>query len=78
MESLSLQITQEYDDLAAELRQRAAQLTDDKQFWIGLAGGPGSGTSTLADALKVRLGEQLTIILLDGYNCYRSELDRMK
>ena len=68
----------EYDDLAAELRQRAAQLTDDKQFWIGLAGGPGSGKSTLAEALKARLAELLTIVPLDGYHYYRSELDRMK
>jgi pantothenate kinase len=66
---------QEHDDLAAELRQRAAQLTDDTQFWIGLAGGPGSGKSTLAEALKTRLGELLTIIPLDGYHYYRSELD---
>jgi pantothenate kinase len=68
----------EYDDLAAELRQKLAQLSDDKQFWIGLAGGPGSGKSTLAEALKERLGELLTIIPLDGYHYYRSELDRMK
>ena len=69
---------QVYDDLAAELRQRAAQLTGDAQFWIGLAGGPGSGKSTLAEALKARLGELLTIIPLDGYHYYRSELDGME
>ena len=68
---------QEYDDLAAELRQRAARLTGGSQLWIGLAGGPGSGKSTLAKALKERLGELLTIIPLDGYHYYRSELDRM-
>jgi pantothenate kinase len=67
----------EYDDLAAELRQRAARLTGDMQFWIGLAGGPGSGKSTLAKALRSRLGELLTIIPLDGYHYYRSELDEM-
>jgi len=67
----------EYDDLAAELRQKAAQMTGDTQFWIGLAGGPGSGKSTLAEALRARLGELLTIIPLDGYHYYRSELDGM-
>lgn len=67
----------EYDDLAAELRERAARLTGDKQLWIGLAGGPGSGKSTLAKALKERLGELLTVIPLDGYHYYRSELDGM-
>ena len=68
---------QEYDDLAAELRQRAARLNGNKQLWIGLAGGPGSGKSTLAEALKQRLGDLLTIIPLDGYHYYRSELDGM-
>ena len=68
----------DYDQLAAELRQRAARLTGDMQFWIGLAGGPGSGKSTLAKALKERLGKLLTIIPLDGYHYYRSELDGMQ
>jgi pantothenate kinase len=66
-----------YEDLAAELRQKAAQLTGKSQFWIGLAGGPGSGKSTLAQALKARLGKLLTIIPLDGYHYYRRELDAM-
>ncbi len=68
---------EQYDNLAAELRQRAAQLIGDTQYWIGLAGGPGSGKSTLAESLKARLGELLTIIPLDGYHYYRSELDGM-
>ena len=67
-----------YDDLAAELRQKAALLTGNSQFWIGLAGGPGSGKSTLAEALKARLGDLLTIIPLDGYHYSRSELDSME
>ena len=66
------------EDLAAELRQKAAQLTGKSQFWIGLAGGPGSGKSTLAQALKARLGKLLTIIPLDGYHYYRRELDAME
>ena len=67
-----------YEDLAAELRQKAAQLTGNSQFWIGLAGGPGSGKSTLAQALQARLGKLLTIIPLDGYHYYRRELDAME
>lgn len=67
-----------YEDLAAELRQKAAQLSGSSQFWIGLAGGPGSGKSTLAQALKARLGKLLTIIPLDGYHYYRRELDAME
>lgn len=67
----------EYDDLAAELRRRSARLTGNAQFWIGLAGGPGSGKSTVAQALKERLGELLTVVPMDGYHFYRSELDGM-
>lgn len=67
-----------YEDLAAELKVKAAQLTGESQFWIGLAGGPGSGKSTLAQALKARLGKLLTIIPLDGYHYYRRELDAME
>lgn len=78
MASKTAKIMQDYDDLAAELRQRATQLTGDTQFWIGLAGAPGSGKSTLAEALRERLGELLTIIPLDGYHYYRSELDDME
>ena len=69
---------QDYDDLSAELRQRAAQLIGDTQYWIGLAGAPGSGKSTLAEALRERLGEWLTVIPMDGYHYDRSELDSMK
>jgi len=69
---------QEYDALAAELRQRADQLHGDTQLWIGLAGAPGSGKSTLAAALKARLGKLLVVIPLDGYHYYRSELDAME
>ena len=66
------------EDLVAQLRQRAALLTDDMQFWIGLAGGPGSGKSTIAEALKAQLDKMLTVIPLDGYHYYRSELDDME
>ncbi len=68
----------EYDELAAELLDRAAGLTGGAQFWLGLAGGPGSGKSTLAAALKARLEKSLVVIPLDGYHYYRSELDEME
>ncbi len=67
-----------YDDLAAELKDRATRLAGDEQFWVGLAGNPGSGKSTLAKALKERLGVRITVILMDGYHYYRSELNGMR
>ena len=67
----------QYDELAAELKQIAFGLTDNTQFWIGLAGAPGSGKSTIAAALSECLGEMLCVIPMDGYHYYRSELDLM-
>ena len=68
---------QQYDELAAELKQIASRLTGNTQCWIGLVGAPGSGKSTLAAALRERLGEMLCVIPMDGYHYYRSELDLM-
>lgn len=69
---------QEYDEIEAELRERANKLTDGDQLWIGLAGAPGSGKSTLAAELQKRLENLLLVIPLDGYHYYRSELDQME
>jgi len=68
----------QYANIAKELIQRASELEGDTQFWIGLAGGPGSGKSTLSVFLKEQLRELLTIIPMDGYHYYRSELDNMQ
>lgn len=68
----------EYEKLATELRRIVDSLAPDKQFWVGLAGAPGSGKSTVAEALKMRLGNLLTIIPMDGYHFYRRELDTME
>lgn len=66
-----------YDQLADQLRDIAANLGDQQQYWIGLAGAPGSGKSTLCEALSKRLSGLLTVIPMDGYHCYRHELDSM-
>ena len=69
---------QQCNHLVKELRQRVSRLTENAQFWIGLTGAPGSGKSTLAAELKDQLGESLTVIPMDGYHYYRSELDDME
>ena len=66
-----------YDQLAADLKEKIIQLEDRCQYWIGLAGAPGSGKSTVAAELMKRLESQLTIIPMDGYHYYRDELDKM-
>ncbi|MBR9910445.1 MAG: uridine kinase [Gammaproteobacteria bacterium] len=67
-----------YDEIAANLHQRATAMPPGKQWWIGLAGGPGSGKSTLTEALKARLGGLLAVIPLDGYHYTRRQLDAME
>lgn len=66
-----------YDELAAVLKEKVGRLTNAKQFWIGLAGAPGSGKTTLAEALKERLGKHLAVIPLDGFHYSRKELFAM-
>lgn len=66
-----------YDLLAVQLREKSLKLTAGSQYWIALAGAPGSGKSTFAEALKSRLAELLTIIPMDGFHYYRRELDKM-
>lgn len=64
-------------DLANYLAERAAALSDGAQFWLGIAGAPGSGKSTLSRLLLERLGDAAIVVPMDGYHFYRSELDAM-
>jgi len=65
------------DQIAMLLRSKSANLVKNEQYWIGLAGAPGSGKSSLSSALKERLGEMICVIPMDGYHFYRCELDAM-
>ena len=69
---------QRYESIVTDLRDRISQLSGNRQFWIGLAGAPGSGKSTLTEILKLKLAEQLTIIPMDGYHYCLAELDQME
>ena len=64
------------------------KLTNDKnsgQFWIGIAGGPGAGKSTLAENVCTRLNklnklqpDDIAVVLpMDGFHYSRSELREM-
>ena len=65
------------DTLAQYLRDHARCLGNSEQFWLGIAGAPGSGKSTMSAALLERLGPLAIVIPMDGYHYYRRELDRM-
>ncbi len=68
----------EYD----ERMNRDAESTCLKQLWIGIAGGPGSGKSTLSARISSRINEKAgedisCVIPMDGYHYFRSELRSM-
>lgn len=65
-------------DIISELSERYNSLANQEQYWIGLAGGPGSGKSTICEQLLSALGQKLTVIPMDGYHFYRSQLDAME
>ncbi len=51
-----------------------------EQYWIAVAGAPGSGKSTLCKELAAGLnarGIRTTVIPMDGFHFYRRELDQM-
>jgi pantothenate kinase len=43
---------------------------------LGIAGAPGGGKSTLADAIVAALGEQAVLVPMDGFHLAQSELVR--
>ena len=68
---------QSIDELAAYLKDAATAQRPGEQFWLGIAGAPGSGKSTLSAALQRRLGDMSVVIPMDGYHYSRRELDLM-
>jgi len=75
--SKTVLIQLDFDELANYLLKQVAELEAGKIFWVGIAGAPGSGKSTLSQALQQQLGEIAVVIPMDGYHFYRGELDKM-
>jgi pantothenate kinase len=65
-------------EIIGELSSKFDSLPENCQYWIGLAGGPGSGKSTVTRNIKEALGDKIDVIPMDGYHFYRSELDAME
>ncbi|MEM9009144.1 MAG: hypothetical protein AAGE59_37270, partial [Cyanobacteria bacterium P01_F01_bin.86] len=77
LNAIFMPTTTTYDQLVSYLLWVFAHLDGDQKHWIGLAGAPGSGKSTTAQAMCQRLPEKVTAIPMDGYHYYRRQLDAM-
>lgn len=53
------------DDLETLVRERAAAVP---RLMVAIAGAPGAGKSTLAEALAARLGPMAAVVPMDGYH----------
>ena len=66
-----------FDQLAEDLRLTLCEMDPLQQFWLGIAGTPGSGKTTLSHELVDRIGDHAIIVPMDGYHFYRAELNAM-
>lgn len=82
VEQVDSSMTSTYEDLATELLSKYFTSTGEdepKQTWICIAGGPGSGKSTLSAALvglmNERCNQEISVVLpMDGYHYSRAQL----
>jgi len=65
----------------SERAAKAFNACNKRRYWIGLAGGPGAGKTTVSAALAKQLhdthGIETQVITMDGYHYRRSVLDSM-
>lgn len=76
-------MTTTYDRLASDVvTQLSERRVTDGALWIGIAGGPGAGKSTLAAAVSKRVNQELgpetsVVLPMDGFHYSRAELRRL-
>lgn len=66
-----------YAELAARARAALAEKGGEGQLWIGLAGPPGAGKSTLSAAVARLLGDEAVVVPMDGYHYSKAQLSAM-
>jgi pantothenate kinase len=54
-----------------------ALLATGRRCVLGIVGAPGSGKSTIAQAIKAQCGEQVQVLPMDGFHLANSELERL-
>ena len=62
---------------AALLASLRARLQPGRRFMLGLAGAPGAGKSTVAQALLEAFGGRAVVVPMDGFHLANSELARL-
>jgi pantothenate kinase len=61
-------IVQDDTDVAALAGRLSAHLDDGRRYLLGICGAPGSGKSTLSQALVARLGPASVAVPMDGFH----------
>ena len=78
--SVDSQMHGTYEMLCDKIIQDTKNIDNDRQYWICLAGGPGSGKSTLSAAIVQRLNNLLNnadfsvVLPMDGFHFSRQQL----
>lgn len=60
-----------------ELCRRATPSVSGERRVIGIVGPPGAGKSTLAEAVRARLGPRAAVLPMDGFHLANTELERL-
>jgi len=73
------QMKSTYEALATYIIDKVLPTCNDRQYWIGIAGGPGSGKSTLSSAIAERINDitkspTAIVIPMDGFHFSRAQL----
>ncbi|WP_038202119.1 nucleoside/nucleotide kinase family protein [Xenophilus azovorans] len=62
---------------ADTLRRLDGLMAAGRRFLLGLAGPPGAGKSTLAEALAAHCGARAVVVPMDGFHLAQAELQRL-
>lgn len=68
-----------YSELATRAIENHSKDSTSAPYWIAIAGGPGSGKSTLSQAVRskinYRVGAEISVVLpMDGFHYSRAQL----
>jgi pantothenate kinase len=80
MDNIMSELTSHVEERLKSILSDEKRAASRDQLWIALAGAPGSGKSTLSKEVASSLmsrGISTTVVPMDGFHYYRSELDKM-